>query len=93
MLEPIIRAGAGQAGFIRFREWTVSHRLVGVGANDVGPFGTDVVFSVGVGAGPSAGAGFGLGVRFVFGFGIGIDFSCLPSCSCWRTSGFSRQPV
>jgi len=72
MLEPVIGAGAGLAGFIWFRGGIISHHLFSVGAADIAPFHADVVLGVGVGAGLTAGAGFGLGVGFGFGFGFGI---------------------
>ena len=103
MLEPVVGAGPGLASFFWFRGGTVSHRLVGggVGADVVAPLGADVALGVGVGAdlgaGAGAGAGFGFGDGFGFGFGFGfsvsIDLSCLPGCSCWRSSGFSGPPV
>jgi len=104
MLEPVVGAGPGLAGFFWFRGGTIAHRLVGVGVSaDVAPLGADVALGVGVGAGlgagagGGAGAGFGFGDGIGFGFGIGfvvgIDLSCLPGCICWRSSGFSGPPV
>jgi len=105
MLEPVVGAGPGLAGFFWFRGGTFSHRLVGVGvsADVVAPLGADVALGLGVGAGLGAGAGAGagfgfgdgleFGFGFGFGFGVGIDLSCLPGCSCWRSSGFSGPPV
>jgi len=92
MLEPIVGAGAGLASFFWFRGGTVSHRLVGVSAADVSPFGADMVLSVVVGAGLGAGTGFGFRVGSGFGFGIGTDLSYLPGYSCWRSSGSSGPP-
>jgi len=92
-LEPVVGAGAGLARFFWFHGGTVCHRPVGVGAHVVSVFDADVAHLVGVDAGLAAGAGLGLGDVFGSGFAIGIDLSCLPGCSCGRSSGFSGPPV
>jgi len=95
MLEPVVGAGARLASFFWYRGGTVSHRLVGVGAGAdvVAPFSVDVALRVGVGVGAGSGAGARAGFGFGFGFGVGTDLSCLPGCSCWRSSGFFGSPV
>jgi hypothetical protein len=82
-LEPALRAGVVLARFFPVGGGTVSHPLVGVGADVVPPFGAVVAFSVGVGIGLGAGAGFG----------FGIDFSWFPSCSSWPSYSSSGPPV
>ena len=91
ILQPVVRAGAGLAGFFWFRCGTVCHHLVNVGANVVDPFGLDVVLSIGVSAdfGAGDGARFGIG----FGFGLGTNLGWPPSSSSWGASGFWGSPV
>jgi len=88
MLDPVVGAGAGLAGYFSVHGGTISHRLVSVSADDVTPFGAKVDLSVGVSVGPGAGAVFGFGngsgFRFGFGFGTGIDLNCRPGSSSCR---------
>jgi len=95
MREPVIGAVAGLASVFRSHGGTVTHRLDRAVVNVVATFGTNVPLGVGDGVGSGAAAGFGFGIRFEFGFGfgIGIYLSCLPCCSCWRSSGYFCPPV
>jgi len=65
MLEPVVGAGAGLVSFFWFRGGTISHCLVGVGADVVAPFGVDVALGVGVGVVFGTGLGLGLGLGLV----------------------------
>ena len=82
-LKPAVRAGVRLGSVILFRGGTVSHYLVSVGADVVAPLGADVPLGVSV--------SIGLGASSEFSFGI--DLSCIPGCSCWRSSGSSSPPV
>jgi hypothetical protein len=92
MLQPVVGAGPGLAGFFWFHSGTVYHHLIEIVVADVAPSTGDVVFGVGVGAGFCAGSCFRLGLAFGFGFGIRTDLSSLPGCSCWRSSCLSGPP-
>jgi len=98
ILDPIVRAGAGLACFFWFCGGTVSHCLVHVGAEEIAPFGANVLLSLTVRAGLRSGAGFRCGVLIVFGFGSGIDVAafraagvCAPVVSLVHVAVSGRQ--
>jgi len=95
MLEPVVGAWAGLVSCFHFRGGTDSHRLDSVGTDVVATLGVKV--ALGVCVGESFGAGgsfvFGFGFGLGLGFGFGIDSSCVPGCSCRRSSCLFGRPA